>query len=165
MALSMTAVLLPSIDYYLRKVLKLSLLHKDIWLVRGSILFMVVGAAAIGLAPTAPIFFASLVLFGFSGGYEYAIRGMLAQAAGDRVATLYAVIAVMEEIGQASSGPVYSYLFNAGLKLGGAMISLPFFVASLLFSIAGIIVWLVRWQTLEESEEGQDNDTLYDQDI
>lgn len=158
----MTAVLLPTVDYLLRKVLKLSLLHKDIWLVRGSILFMVVGALAIGFSPTAFLFISSLVLFGLSGGYEYAVRGMLAQAAGDRVATLYAIIAVMEEVGQASSGPVYSYLFNAGLKLGGAMIGLPFLVASLLFSIAGVIVWCVRWQDVEYSELS-DADTLEDE--
>lgn len=153
MALCVTAIVLPLADTFLRKTLRLPLIHKDMWMVRASIVCMFFGALFIGLANTIQLYAASLVIFGLGCGYEFAMRGMLAHVAGDRVATVYTTMSLMETIGDLISGPLMAKNYQDGLRLGGVWIGLPFFVVAGLFAVAGLLVWCVRWDNVKRVGE------------
>lgn len=152
-ALGMTALVLPSLDYFLRTKCHMSLIHKDMWLVRSSILVMLVGALCVGLSPTTSSLIASLTIFGLGSGYEFAMRAMLAQVAGDRVATVYTTMSFMESAGELIASPLLAYLYQVGLRWGGGWIGLPFFFMAGLFGVAAVIIWSVSTKDFVKAEE------------
>ncbi|CEJ83810.1 hypothetical protein VHEMI03266 [[Torrubiella] hemipterigena] len=158
-ALGTTAVVLPLVDVLLRKKLNISLAAKDMWLVRGSILIMLLGSICVGLSKSTVMFVSSLAVFGLGSGYEYAMRGLLAQIAGDSIATVYTTMSLMETIGELIAGPMLARLYRVGLGWGGDWIGLPLFAIAGLFTIAAIIVWFIRLpDNSEEQDVGQDSD-------
>lgn len=157
-ALGTTAIVLPAADAYMRKTLKIPLIKKDMWLVRVNILFMMVGATCIGLAPTKALLLTSLTIMSLGIGYELAMRGMLAQVAGDRVATVYTTMSLMETIGELISGPLLAKLYRVGLGLGMEWSGLPFLASGGLFFIAALIVWCVRYRDIDQAEDEASQD-------
>lgn len=157
-ALGVTALLLPALDYFLRNKCHMSLIHKDMWLVRISILVMMVGALCVGLSPTVSLLIASLTIYGLGSGYEFAMRAMLAQVAGDRVATVYTTMSFMESAGDLIASPSLAYVYQVGLRWGGGWIGLPFFTLAGLFGVAAAIVWLVRTRDFVKAEEEEAED-------
>lgn len=158
-ALGTTAVVLPLVDVLLRKKLRISLAAKDMWLVRGSILIMLLGSICVGLSKSTVMFVLSLAVFGLGSGYEFAMRGLLAQIAGDSIATVYTTMSLMETIGELIAGPMLARLYRVGLGWGGDWIGLPLFAIAGLFTVAAIIVWCIRLpDDSGEQERGQDSD-------
>lgn len=160
-ALGTTAVVLPLVDVLLRKKLNISLAAKDMWLVRGSILVMLLGSICISVSESTATFVSSLAIFGLGSGYEFAMRGLLAQVAGDSIATVYTTMSFMETIGELIAGPMLARLYRVGLGWGGNWIGLPFFAVAGLFTVAAIIVWCIRLPDDPEIEDvGWDSDSL-----
>lgn len=158
-ALGTIAVVLPLIDVLLRKRMRLSLISKDMWLVRGSIFIMLLGSVGISLSTSKVTFVSSLAVFGLGSGYEFAMRALLAQIAGDSVATVYTTMGFMEAIGELIAGPMLARLYRVGLGWGGDWIGLPFFAIAGLFTIAALIVWCIRLPDSPDTEDvGQDSD-------
>lgn len=140
---------MPAASVYMRKGLGLSLIGKDLWLVRLSFAVLLVGSLAVGLSPTPATLIASLVIYAIGSGNELAMRGLISQAAGDRVATVFTTMGVLENIGIAASGPVLTAVYKLGIQLKGGWLALPFFLAAFIFLIANGIFFSIPSRRFE----------------
>lgn len=160
----MTTLVLPTLDTYLKKRPSMTLLRKDLTLVRLSFFFLFIGALLVGFSQTRALLTASLVVYGLGTANELSIRALVAQAAGDRAATIFTTMTAVEMLGMAGAAPTMAALLSKGMELGGLWRGLPFFVASLIFFIATIIYSVVpfnladRTRSTVEPEQEEDND-------
>lgn len=148
-AIIMTAIVMPAGDVYMRNKMGFSLIAKDLWLVRLSFVALLIGSIAIGLSPTPATLIASLVIYGIGTGNELAMRGLISQAAGDRVATVFTTMGVMETAGIVMSGPILTAVYKLGIQLKGGWLGLPFFFAASLFLVANCIFFSVPTRSFE----------------
>ncbi|OAA55358.1 Major facilitator superfamily domain, general substrate transporter [Akanthomyces lecanii RCEF 1005] len=145
----MMTIILPMLDKFLRKRRGMTLLKKDIWLVRLSFLALFIGSLTIGASPTPGLLIIGLVIYGLGSANEPSMRGLIAQAAGDRAATVFTTMTALELLGQAGASPAMAGLLSVGMGWGGFWRALPFLVASLIFFLASMVYWLVSFRLPE----------------
>lgn len=63
------------------------------------------------------------------------------------IGRLYALISLMEGIGDLLAGPGMAWAFRIGLSLGERWLGLPFAFAAILFALISPIVFLIRVDT------------------
>lgn len=61
---------------------------------------------------------------------------------------LYNAMAVSETIGKLANGPIVSSSFHAGMRVGGALMGLPYLVAGAMLALAAAAVFAVRMPLL-----------------
>lgn len=147
----MTTLVLPALDAGLKKRSGMTLLKKDLTLVRLSFLFLFLGALAIGFSQTRGLLTASLILYGLGSANELSMRALIAQAAGDRAATVFTTMTAMEMLGMAGAAPTMAALLSKGMEWGGLWRALPFFVASLIFFVATLIYALMPFNLADRT--------------
>lgn len=144
-------VVLPALSRFLLDRVHLGPLTKDLWILRISVTFLVVGGFSLGLAPTLATFLVSLFIYTLGDGSGLVVRTLItAFVSTNNTGMLYTAISLLESIGFLVAGPIMSQLFGVGLSWGGAWIGLPFLFAGLLFSITWCIVFSVRIQPRED---------------
>jgi predicted membrane channel-forming protein YqfA (hemolysin III family) len=73
--------------------------------------------------------------------------------------SLYTAIAIMDTIGGIIAGPLLALTFNAGLKLGGQWIGLPFLIVSVFFLGVGCVIFMVQLpEWMGETARGKGHD-------
>jgi hypothetical protein len=58
----------------------------------------------------------------------------------DHLSLLFTAIAVFEGISTIGASPLLGLSFSVGLDIGGMAVSLPFFVASVLYALAAVLL-------------------------
>ncbi|CAC9889322.1 MFS general substrate transporter [Aureobasidium pullulans] len=116
---------------------------RDLFLARGSACFMLLGIVAVGLSPNAILFTISLMIATLGGGFPVYLRSFLTDLVKpNKVAELYTVIGVVDTLALMVGGPLFAWLFERGLQLGGAFVGLPFLALGLIY--AAVLVFLLK---------------------
>ncbi|KAI5202050.1 MFS general substrate transporter [Aureobasidium subglaciale] len=109
---------------------------RDLLLARGSACLMFIGWSAIGLAPNAVFFTISLMIATIGNGFPVFLRSFLTGlVAPNKVAELYTIIGVVDNLGLMLGGPLLAWLFERGMQLGGTFIGLPFMALGLVYAV------------------------------
>ena len=66
-------------------------------------------------------------------------------------ALLYTMFSLFASLGMLSGAPLLSYAFSFGIRLGGWMLGLPFFVATFMYVLCAGFVWSIRSQERNDS--------------
>ncbi|KAG9231947.1 major facilitator superfamily domain-containing protein [Amylocarpus encephaloides] len=146
--------LIPRLTTHLRTEYKVAPQVIDLFLVRCSVIFMCLGALAIGLAPSK-----TLLPFGvsiFAAGFGSRVSGIALISywvADDAKPTIYAAITVFESFGHACVDPSMQQIFAAALSLPEFWLAMPFFVASGLYFVAMIPTLLIRTEDNSRNDE------------
>ncbi|THX32436.1 MFS general substrate transporter [Aureobasidium pullulans] len=116
---------------------------RDLFLARGSACFMLLGIVAVGLSPNAILFTISLMIATLGGGFPVYLRSFLTDLVKpNKVAELYTVIGVVDTLALMVGGPLFAWLFERGLQLGGTFVGLPFLALGLIY--AAVLVFLLK---------------------
>ncbi|RFU33894.1 hypothetical protein B7463_g2408, partial [Scytalidium lignicola] len=157
--LLLLVVILPSISHYFITHLSMTTRRKDLWLVRASSLFLVIGSFTIGLSGHPIPLTIGLIIFALGCGSTFLVRSLITSMVEPHyIGTLYNIMAICEATGLTSAGPTLSAAFRRGLRLGGTWIGLPFFISGSLFAIGGIIVWTLRVPDLPDENNNDNNE-------
>ncbi|RDW80858.1 hypothetical protein BP5796_05556 [Coleophoma crateriformis] len=109
----------------------------DLVLVRTSVILLCVGALLLGLTPSAKFLPIGLLFFSAGFGSKVSALSLISYWISDSSkATLFAGIAVLENIGHAFGDPMMHQLLAAAFRLAPAWLPLPFFVAASIYSLA-----------------------------
>ncbi|KAF5872683.1 putative alternative oxidase protein [Botrytis fragariae] len=103
----------------------------DLALMRISVCFLLMGSLAIGLAATSGWIPVGVSIFAAGFGSRVSTLSLISHfIPASSLATLYASIAVLENLGHAINDPSMQYIFAATLRLPPVWHALPFFVAA-----------------------------------
>ncbi|KAF7947912.1 hypothetical protein EAE96_008984 [Botrytis aclada] len=103
----------------------------DLALMRISVCFLLVGSLSIGLAPTSRWIPVGVSIFAAGFGSRVSTLSLTSHfIPASSLATLYASIAVLENLGHAINDPSMQHIFAATLRLPPVWHALPFFVAA-----------------------------------
>nr|RBQ90591.1 hypothetical protein FVER53263_09940 [Fusarium verticillioides] len=134
------AVVLPQVNIWLIRRMKTSS-AANLALARVSILLLAVGSLCMGLAAAVPAFVIAFLGYTLGNGFSSALRSLLTTMVhGDHLSLLFTAIAVFEGISTIGASPLLGLSFSVGLDIGGIAVSLPFFVASILYALAAALL-------------------------
>ncbi|KAL1962388.1 hypothetical protein VTN77DRAFT_9727 [Rasamsonia byssochlamydoides] len=158
--LILLAVILPGLnDFILRR--GRDARTKDLWLARGSAVSIAVGALAIGLSPSVSLMVVGLTLFVLGQGFVPVVLSLATSLVElSHVGMLYTAMAVSETIGRLVNGPILSSTFDAGMRVGGALMGLPFLVAGAMLAMAATAVFAVRLPSPNYNDQDLLGETL-----
>lgn len=126
----------PWITHFLTK-LGMSGQKRDLILARSSAVLMALGWSGIGLAPNTVLFALGMFVATLGNGFPVFIRSFLTGLVEpNKVAELYTAIGIIDTIGLMFAGPIFAWLFERGLELGGSAIGLPFMIFCLGYAAA-----------------------------
>ncbi|TGO22117.1 hypothetical protein BPAE_0182g00110 [Botrytis paeoniae] len=134
----------------------------DLTLMRISVCFLLVGSLAIGLAPSSGWIPVGVSIFAAGFGSRVSTLSLISHfIPASSLATLYASIAVLENLGHAINDPSMQHIFAATLRLPPVWHALPFFVAAIYYFLAGLSTIFtkldVNGKKLDD-DEGQEED-------
>ncbi|KAK4149775.1 hypothetical protein C8A00DRAFT_37632 [Chaetomidium leptoderma] len=94
----------------------------DFWVTKGSIYLNIIGIFCVGLAPWGFLYIASLGLYSLGAGLADSLRSFATSAMDDEetVRRLYMGISMVEAIAGMAVTSIWSYVFSAGIRKGGA---------------------------------------------
>ncbi|KAF5650052.1 major facilitator superfamily transporter [Fusarium sp. NRRL 52700] len=134
------AVVLPQINVWLISRMKTSS-AANLALTRVSIIILAVGSICMGLATAVPAFIIAFFGYTLGNGFSSALRSLLTTMVHpDHLSLLFTAIAVFEGISTIGASPLLGLSFSIGLDIGGMAVSLPFFVASVLYTLAAALL-------------------------
>ncbi|KAF4435233.1 MFS transporter [Fusarium acutatum] len=134
------AVVLPQVNIWLINRMKTSS-AANLALAQVSILFLAVGALCMGLSTAVPAFIIAFFGYTLGNGFSSALRSLLTTMVHpDHLSLLFTAIAVFEGISTIGASPLLGLSFSVGLDIGGMAVSLPFFVASVLYTLAAALL-------------------------
>jgi len=117
----------------------------DLTLVRISVFLMCIGVLCVGFSPLGRVLPFCIVIFAAGFGSRVSTLSLVSYWISDSSkASLYAAIAVLENIGHAVGDPSMQYIFAAVLDLPPFWLATPFFVASILYGLATISASFIR---------------------
>ncbi|KAF5599390.1 major facilitator superfamily transporter [Fusarium pseudoanthophilum] len=141
------AVVLPQVNIWLVRRMKTAS-AANLALARVSILLLALGSICMGLATAVPAFIIAFSGYTLGNGFSSALRSLLTTMVHpDHLSLLFTAIAVFEGISTIGASPLLGLSFSVGLDIGGMAVSLPFFVASMLYALAAAL--LVRGMSTE----------------
>lgn len=143
--LATVGLILPFATQVLLARFGLSPLLKDLWLARGGIVTLIIGAFCIGLANSSPLLVFGLIIYSLGYGYGPAVRGLVVtMAEGRQTGLLFTSMSLLESIGLLVAGPLLAATFKVGMGWGSVWIGLPFISAGLCLLCAAAIVLVIR---------------------
>ncbi|KAL3426061.1 MFS multidrug transporter [Phlyctema vagabunda] len=129
----------------------------DLVLARTSVTLLCTGALLLGLAPTAELIPIGLFFFSAGFGSKVSALSLVSYWISDSSkATLFAGIAVLENIGHAIGDPSMHQLLAAAFRLPPVWLALPFFVAASIYSLAIISTLFIKLDRDVESDRRVD---------
>lgn len=119
--------------------------HRDLSFAKWSYGILVVGIAALGLAPTLPAFIFGLVITALGSGFNSLTRSLMSLYVDpEHRSRLFSLVGMVEVIGSVYAQPMMAGLFTLGMKLGGEWIGLPYFALSILVAVTASLLLFVR---------------------
>jgi MFS-type transporter involved in bile tolerance (Atg22 family) len=86
--------------------------------------------------------FLALIIGSLGTGYYSAIRSFVTSLVEkDEVGLLYTVIGMIDSIGTLIATPLVTVAFAFGVRRGGLLMGLPFFIVGGLYLFSGIMTW------------------------
>lgn len=148
---------LPGIYYLFSKYLDISNITKDLIVARGSVIFLAVGALGIALSGVPALLLLASLLLTLGTGFNPTLRSLLTSLfPPTHTSRLYAVLAVINTIGNLISAPLVGKAYSYGLSLGGLWGGLGFAAASAVYVLVAVGVWGVKvrvWKDPERERE------------
>ncbi|KAI6750583.1 hypothetical protein HG530_014864 [Fusarium avenaceum] len=134
------AVVLPHVNIWLLNRMKSSS-ATNLALAQVSVLFLAAGAFCMGLANSVPVFIIAFFGYTLGNGFSSALRSLMTTIVHpDHLSLLFTAIAVFEGISTIGASPLLGLSFSVGLDIGGIAISLPFFIAAMLYTLAAMLL-------------------------
>jgi hypothetical protein len=156
-------IFLPLLSKLLVHHLQLSHQRKDLYLARGSQVFLAVGWFTLGLAWNIPFAAFSLVIASLGQGATFLVRSFLTSLLPkDKIATAYSVISVVDTIGLMLGAPILAGMLKSGLRMGDGWIGLPFFFTAAACAIVAVTMFFVRVRKGERERLYTDEDNADD---
>lgn len=138
-------VLLPNASKWLMKRKKRTSFSKDVLLCRVSFALVTAGVLIDGLAPVMSILMLGLFVHTLGSGTAALVRSLMAGLVKPtEVARLFTVMSLLQTISILVASPLVATLYQAGLKMGGNWVGLPFLVGGTLFAVATAAIWVLR---------------------
>lgn len=138
-------VLLPFMGRALETKFHYSGSTRDLWLARLTVLCLPFGFILMSLSPKLALMAVGMVFTALGSGCGSLVRSIANSMVDiNQVARLNGAISIVDTLGILVSGPLLAEVFSLGLRMGGAWIALPFFIAAILTAIASLILWLVK---------------------
>lgn len=136
---------LPLASWYLTARRGVHYREKDLALAKASVILLVVGTLVMGLSPSIGLFIVGLVVQTLGIGFVFIVRSLATMMVRrDQTARLYTAIEILQSVGVAIASPTVTLFFNWGLDLGGGWVGLPWVVASGLFGVTAVLLWMYR---------------------
>jgi hypothetical protein len=118
---------------------------KDLYLARLSVICLTVGSLGIGVSPYVFLLVPSLCLQAAGAGFPIVMRSLLtALVEREETARLYSTLELLQTTGNVLASLCFTGVFRLGLKMSGIWTGLVWLMASLLFALVGIAVWVVQ---------------------
>ncbi|KAH6683352.1 major facilitator superfamily domain-containing protein [Halenospora varia] len=151
---------LPGIYYLFSKYLDISSITKDLIVTRGSIIFLSVGALGIALSNVPALLFLASLFLTLGTGFNPTLRSLLTSLfPPTHTSRLYAVLAVINTIGNLVAAPALGKAYSYGLSLGGLWGGLGFAVASAAYALVAVGVWSVKVRAWKDPERERETET------
>ena len=110
---------------------RLEPLTRDLYLSRGSVLFIVAGNIFTSVSAAPWLLVVSLIILSVGNGFQPQVRALLAGVVEqETLATLNTAIATFETLMGLVSVPALGWLLSKGISLGGFWMGLPFIMTS-----------------------------------
>ncbi|KAH8897364.1 MFS general substrate transporter [Thozetella sp. PMI_491] len=128
---------------------------RDLFLAKWSYGFIIIAAVVLGLAPTLPVFCIGLFLMAMGAGYSSLTRSLISfYIKPEFRSRVFALVGMVEVVGNIYSQPMLAGLFTLGLQLGGPWIGLPYLGVALILVFSLALLFFIRLvEVTEESEE------------
>jgi MFS family permease len=144
-------VILPYLSTMIMQKFQLSGPRKDLYLVRVSLVFIVVGWMLVGFSPNIPVVAISLAISALGQGFPLLLRSFLTSLVpAHHIARVYSIVSIVDTAGMMVGSPLLAGLFKRGLALGGVWIGLPFYFTALVGVMFLLLLLVIRLQKCEE---------------
>jgi len=141
--------------YHLLANRNVSSMTKDLVVMRGSLIFMIIGSLVIAWGPLPGIFCTGVIITAGGIGLWSALRSLATSLVHpDQVSRLYAIMAVGDTLGAMLYSPLVSKGYGWGMKLGGHWTGMVFLISALVFVLISIPAWFVRKPTEDMDVHG-----------
>ncbi|RAL06660.1 MFS transporter [Aspergillus homomorphus CBS 101889] len=122
--------------------------QRDLWVARVSLGFIVLGFLILSLSPTVAPAILGLIIYTLGAGFQPAVMSLLASvwkaSNPANLGSLYSTVAIILAAGGVIAGPLLSFMFQVGLRLGDAWVGLPYFVSACLCAGIALVMLSVR---------------------
>lgn len=131
------------------------------YIAQGSVAALAVGALCLGFAPVVGLAIVGIIVMALGTGQDSTLRSMatdMVDASG--LSIVYSAITMLRAIGGSISGPIYAGLYDVGMRNSGVWLGLPFMTAGLLFTVAFLLLILLKDESGYEAirdQEDEDN--------
>jgi len=140
--ITLLIAILPGLSHLLLSRLHFTSKAKDLLLARSSVIFLIIGAILMGLAPTVGVGICAMIVWTLGLGFTSLTRSLITTLVDQQhVGRLYAAISIVETTGMLIAGPTMAGLYAIGLKWGRGWQGLPFLCLAVISTIAGVAVW------------------------
>jgi Na+/melibiose symporter-like transporter len=148
-------IVFPAVTHVISKKFSMTPFMKDLCLAQISVWFLPLGFLIMAVASNIALLTAGLMVTTLGTGYPSLMRSLATSVVEeDYLARLSSAITVFETLGSIISSPVLAGFFHWGLHLGGLWQGLPFFAATLITSLAGVLVSSIRLPPSSRVETG-----------
>lgn len=131
----------------------LSARDKDRILAQASAFALVVGFALLAAGPSVGVVVAGLIVKTLGGGLSSLCRSLAAaHTTPDNTAKLQTVIGIITTVGMLVAAPTLAVLFSLGMRLGGAMIGLPYAAMTFYLAVTALALCFVRTAAPEDAD-------------
>ncbi|KAH7166369.1 major facilitator superfamily domain-containing protein [Dactylonectria macrodidyma] len=138
-------VLLPLLSIFITKRYQLEILTRDLYLSRGSILFITAGNMFTAVAAAPWMLVISLIVLSLGNGFQPQLRALLAGIVEPHtLATLNTTIATCETLIGLVTVPALGWLLSKGIDLGGVLMGLPFAMTSVFAVLASVAMFTFK---------------------
>ena len=125
-------IVLPYISTLIMRRYDLSGARKDLYLVRASLIFVVIGWILVGLSPNILTVSISIATASIGQGFPLLLRSFLTTLVpAHHIARVYSIVSIVDTLGIMIGSPLLAGMFKRGLALGGSWIGLPFYFTGL----------------------------------
>ena len=134
------------LPYLSTKVLKrMSLLWRDLYIARFSIISLVVGSLGVGISPYIFVLIPSLCFHALGTEFAIAMRSLATALVNrEETARLYAAIEILQSIGTVLGSLCFTNAFKSALLISGIGAGLVWILSSLLFAFVGVALLILR---------------------
>lgn len=149
-------VFLPVLSTVITRKTKLKVLERDLYLTRGSIIFMTLGTFSMAFAAVPWLCITSLIIMSMGYGFNAQSRALLnAIVEPHTIATLNTTIGLIEMLIGLGAAPALAWLLSWGIGLGGVWYGLPYLAMGLLLLCVTVIVLIFKIPK-EEVQDDED---------
>jgi len=133
----------------------MSALTRDLRICQASAVLLILGNLGIGLAPSLPAVAVAIILLAGGNAAFVALRCVVSHIVPPaNLATVYATIGIMTNVGVLAAGPILAALFKSGMKSG--LTGLPYIcigAAFVVFLVVTLVVPLPKDQIMAGGDE------------